>query len=157
MAVYQGKTEAVIVMISTKGRYALRFLVDVAEHQGDGFVPLKDVAARQEISEKYLEIVVKDLVKGGLLAAMRGKGGGYRLNNAPEEYGVKGIIELMEGPLAPVSCLSREQDACPRSKDCRTLSLWQGLDKVISDYLAQFTLSDLIQKQPRKEPTAPPR
>lgn len=131
------------MMISTKGRYALRFLVDVAEHQGDSFVPLRDVAARQEISEKYLEIVVKELVKGGLIAAMRGKGGGYRLNRPPEEYGVKSILELMEGPLASVACLEPGRDACPRSKDCRTLALWQGLDQVIADYLAQFTLASL--------------
>lgn len=135
-------------MISTKGRYALRFLVDVAEHQGDGFVPLKDVAARQEISEKYLEIVVKDLVKGGLLAALRGKGGGYRLNRPPQEYSIKSILELMEGPLVPVACLGPGQDACPRSGSCRTLPLWQGLEKVISDYLAQFTLSALCGKTP---------
>lgn len=134
------------MIISTKGRYALRFLADVAEHQGSGFVPLKDVAARQEISEKYLEIVVKELVKGGLLDTLRGKGGGYRLNRLPEEYSVKAIIERMEGPLAPVACLEPEQGACPRSKDCRTLQLWQGLDKVISDYLTQFTLTDLIRE-----------
>lgn len=131
------------MMISTKGRYALRFLVDVAEHQGEGFVPLKDVAARQEISEKYLEIVVKELVRGGLLAAMRGKGGGYRLNKSPGEYSVKSVIELMEGPLAPVACLEPGQGSCPRSGDCRTLPLWQGLDQVISQYLARFTLLDL--------------
>ena len=134
------------MMISTKGRYALRFLADVAEHQGSGFVPLKDVAARQEISEKYLEIVVKELVKGGLLDTLRGKGGGYRLNRLPEEYSVKAVLELMEGPLAPVACLEPGQDACPRSNGCRTLPLWQGLDKVISDYLAQFTLADLCAK-----------
>ena len=133
------------MMISTKGRYALRFLIDVAEHQGDDFVPLKDVAARQEISEKYLEIVVKELVKGRLLDTLRGKGGGYRLNRPPEEYSVKAIIEQMEGPLAPVACLEPGQEACPRSKDCRTLSLWQGLDQVISNYLAQFTLADLMK------------
>lgn len=132
-------------MISTKGRYALRFLVDLAERQGDGFVPLKDVAARQEISEKYLEIVVKELVKGGLVDAMRGKGGGYRLNGPPEQYSVKVILELMEGPLAPVACLESGREACPRSGECRTLSLWQGLDRVISDYLARFTLADLIR------------
>ena len=134
------------MMISTKGRYALRFLVDLAEHQRDGFVPLKEVSVRQEISEKYLEIVVKELVKGGLLAAMRGKGGGYRLNRSPEEYSVKSILELMEGPLAPVACLEPGQNTCPRSNGCRTLPLWQGLDKVISDYLARFTLADLCAK-----------
>ena len=134
------------MMISTKGRYALRFLADVAEHQGSGFVPLRDVAARQEISEKYLEIVVKELVKGGLLDTLRGKGGGYRLNRPPEEYSVRAIIERMEGPLAPVACLEPGQDICPRSRNCRTLPLWQGLDKVISDYLTQFTLADLIRE-----------
>ena len=134
------------MMISTKGRYALRFLVDVAEHQAESFVPLRDVAERQGISEKYLEIIVKELVKGGELEAMRGKGGGYRLNRSPEEYSVKSILELMEGPLAPVACLEPGQDACPRSNGCRTLSLWQGLDQVISDYLAQFTLADLCAK-----------
>lgn len=134
------------MMISTKGRYALRFLVDVAEHQGDGFVPLKDVAARQEISEKYLEIVVKELVKSGLLDAVRGKGGGYRLRRPPEEYSVKTVIELMEGPLAPVACLEPDRAACARRASCRTLPLWQGLDKLISDYLAQFTLADLCRE-----------
>lgn len=132
------------MMISTKGRYALRFLVDLAEHQGGGLVPLKDVSIRQEISEKYLEIVVKELVKGGLLTAVRGKGGGYRLNRSPEEYSVISILELMEGPLVPVACLEPGQADCPRSSDCRTLPLWRGLDKVISDYLAQFTLADLL-------------
>ena len=134
------------MMISTKGRYALRFLVDVAEHQEGGYVPLRDVALRQGISEKYLELVVKELVKGGLLLAARGKGGGYRLNRPLEEYSIKSILERMEGPLAPVACLEPGQDACPRSNGCRTLPLWQGLDKVISDYLAPFTLADLCDK-----------
>ena len=134
------------MMISTKGRYAMRFLLDVAERQGDGFVPLKDVAARQEISEKYLEIVVKELVKGGLLDTLRGKGGGYRLNRPPEEYSVKAIIERMEGPLAPVACGHPAPAPAPRRGGCRTLPLWQGLDKVISDYLSRFTLADLLRE-----------
>ena len=131
------------MIISTKGRYALRFLIDLAEYQADGYVPLKDVAMRQDISEKYLEIVVKEMVKGGLLTAMRGKGGGYRLNRSPEEYNIKSVIELMEGPLASVVCLEPGKEACPRKEDCRTLPLWQGLDQVISDYLTRFTLADL--------------
>lgn len=110
-------------------------------------MPLRDVAVRQEISEKYLEIVVKELVKGGLLAAMRGKGGGYRLCRPPEEYRVKPIIELMEGPLVPVACLEPGRQECPRKEDCRTLPLWKGLDRVISDYLEPFTLADLMKGQ----------
>lgn len=132
-------------MISTKGRYALRFLIDAAEHQAEGFVPLKDVAARQEISEKYLEILVKELVKAGLLKAARGKRGGYRLSRPPEEYNVKSVIEIMEGPLVPVACLQPEREPCPRKDICRTLPLWQGLDQVISEYLSRFTLADFIR------------
>lgn len=134
-------------MISTKGRYALRFMIDLAENRDSGFIPLKDVAERQGISEKYLEIVVKELVKGGLLDTMRGKGGGYRLRYPPEEYNVKSILELMEGSLAPVACLESGHETCPRNADCRTLLLWQGLDKVISDYLSQYTLLSLCGKK----------
>ena len=107
-------------------------------------MPLKDVAGRQEISEKYLEIVVKELVKGGFLAVMRGKGGGYRLNRPSEEYSVKSILELMEETLVPVACLKPGQAPCPRKDRCQTLPLWQGLDQVISDYLEPITLADLI-------------
>ena len=141
------------MMISTKGRYALRFLVDVAEHQAESFVPLRDVAERQGISEKYLEIIVTELVKGGELEAMRGKGGGYRLNRPPEEYSVRSVLERMEGPLAPVACLGPGQKPCPRQADCRTLTLWQGLDRVISDYLAEFTLADLCGERPESAVT----
>lgn len=141
------------MMISTKGRYALRFLVDVAEHQAESFVPLRDVAERQGISEKYLEIIVKELVKGGELEAMRGKGGGYRLNRPPEEYSVRSVLERMEGPLAPVACLGPGQKPCPRQADCRTLTLWQGLDRVIFDYLAEFTLADLCGERPESAVT----
>ena len=141
------------MMISTKGRYALRFLVDVAEHQAESFVPLRHVAERQGISEKYLEIIVKELVKGGELEAMRGKGGGYRLNRPPEEYSVRSVLERMEGPLAPVACLGPGQKPCPRQADCRTLTLWQGLDRVISDYLAEFTLADLCGERPESAVT----
>lgn len=133
------------MMVSTKGRYALRFLIDIAEHQGEGYVPLKEVAARQEISEKYLEIIVKELVKAGLLTAVRGKGGGYRLSKDPDAYCIKDIIELMEGPLAPVACLGPEQGMCSRRESCRTLPLWQGLDEVVSEYLSRYTLADFCQ------------
>lgn len=132
------------MMISTKGRYALRFLTDVARNQAEGYIALRDVAQRQEISEKYLEIVVKELVKGGFLTALRGKGGGYRLTRPPEEIGIKEVLERMEGPLAPVTCLEPGRSDCPRKADCPTLSLWRGLDQVIGEYLEQFTLADLM-------------
>lgn len=133
------------MMVSTKGRYALRFLIDVARHQGEGFVPLRDVADRQGISEKYLEIVVKELVRGGMLAAQRGKGGGYRLERPPEEYRVAAVLERMEGPLVPVACLEPDRAECPRREDCPTLELWRGLDRVIGEYLDRFTLADLAR------------
>ncbi len=135
------------MMLSTKGRYALRFLIDVAENQGDGFVPLRDVALRQEISEKYLEIIVRDMVKGGLLKALRGKNGGYRLSKPPAQYNVKSVIELMEGSLAPVACLEPGQRVCARKGVCRTLPLWRGLDQVIGEYLARYTLADLLEAE----------
>ncbi len=128
--------------ISTKGRYALRLLVDVAENQTGGYTRLKDAARRQEISEKYLEIIVRALVREGYLTGVRGKGGGYRLSRTPEEYSILGILEAAEGPLAPVSCL---EDGCPRMDGCPTMPLWQGLDKVISEYLEGVTLADLLR------------
>lgn len=133
------------MLISTKGRYALRVLIDLAEHQTEGYVPLKEVAERQEISEKYLESILKILVKNGVLTGLRGKGGGYRLTKPPEAYTVGSILRLTEDSLAPVACLGQSGGSCPRMAGCRTLSLWQGLDKVISDYLDHITLQDLMQ------------
>lgn len=132
------------MMISTKGRYALRLLIDIGEHQGTGYVPLKESARRQEISEKYLEIIVKLLVKEGLLVGLRGKGGGYRLSRAPEQYRIKPILEAADGPLAPVACLEEGQN-CPQRLECRTRPLWEGLDLVITQYLDRFTLADLME------------
>lgn len=137
------------MMISTKGRYALRFLIDIAEHQAQGYVPLRDAARRQDISEKYLEIIVKALVQGGLLAALRGKGGGYRLSRRPEEYTVREILAVTDGPLAPVTCLEEGQ-TCARTDRCPTRALWQGLDQVISAYLDRYTLADLIDRDSSK-------
>ena len=136
------------MMISTKGRYALRVMIDIAEHQHDGYIPLKEIAARQEISEKYLEAIVKSLVKERYLQGLRGKSGGYRLTRSPEEYTVGSILRLTEGGLAPVACLEKTAEACPRSQQCRTLALWQGLDKVIHDYLESVTIADLIEQCP---------
>lgn len=136
-------------MISTKGRYALRLLIDIAENQGEGCVRLRDVAKRQQISEKYLEIIVRALVQEDYLVGVRGKGGGYRLNRPPEEYNIRRVLETAEGALAPVSCLEDGQD-CPRMSDCPTLPLWQGLDKVIGEYLEGFTLADLLRDRGAK-------
>ena len=136
------------MMISTKGRYALRVMIDIAEHQHDGYIPLKEIAARQEISEKYLEAIVKSLVKERYLQGLRGKSGGYRLTKAPEEYTVGSILRLTEDSLAPVACLEPGAKACEHASECRTLTLWKGLDKVINDYLDNITIADLIHTNP---------
>lgn len=133
------------MLISTKGRYALRIMIDLAEHQSDGYIPLKETADRQEISEKYLESILKILVRNKFLTGVRGKGGGYRLTKAPEQYTIGSILRATEHSLAPVACLDPWQDACPKKSVCRTLPLWQGLDKVISDYLDSVTLADLMR------------
>ena len=132
------------MMISTRGRYALRVMIDLAEQQTSSFTPLKEIAARQEISEKYLESIIKLLVKARLLTGLRGKGGGYKLTKAPEQYTVGSVLRLTEESLAPVACLEPGADACSRAAECRTLSLWKGLDKVISDYLDSVTVADLM-------------
>ena len=133
------------MLISTKGRYALRVLADMAEHQSEDYVPLKEVARRQDISEKYLESIVKALVKAGMLTGLRGKGGGYRLSRAPDQISVEEVLRLTEETLAPVACLEEGGAPCPRVTACRTLPLWQGLYKVITDYLADYTIADLMQ------------
>ena len=133
------------MIISTKGRYALRVLIDMAEHQTDNFVPLKEIARRQEISEKYLENIVKSLVQGGILTGLRGKGGGYRLSKAPDQFTVGDVLRLTEGPLAPVSCLEPGSPPCPRMSWCRTLPMWKEFDQVINDYLDSKTIADLMR------------
>ena len=136
------------MMISTKGRYALRMLVDMAEHQtGDSYVPLKEIAARQEISEKYLESIVKLLVHEHILSGVRGKGGGYRLNGAPDEFTVRRSLEVTEGSLAPVACLAEPHAPCSRMANCRTYPMWSGLNKLISDYLESYTIADLMRTE----------
>ena len=133
------------MLISTKGRYALRVMIDLAEHQTDGYLPLKEVAQRQGISEKYLETIIKLLVKANILSGLRGKGGGYKLTRAPEQYTVGSILRLTEDSLAPVSCLEPGAAACPKAAECRTLNMWQGLDKVINEYLDNVTIADLMK------------
>ena len=136
------------MLVSTKGRYALRVMIDLAEHQADGFIPLKVIAERQEISEKYLENIIKLLVRAKLLNGVRGKGGGYRLAKAPEQYTVESILRITEESMAPVSCLDANADACSRSAECRTLPMWRGLDKLITEYFENITLADLMHNDP---------
>ena len=134
------------MLISTRGRYALRVLTDMAEHRTDGYMTLREVARRQDISEKYLEAIVRDLVKHGVLAGVRGKGGGYRLCRAPEQINVGEVLAVMEGTLAPVACLEDGAAPCPRAAECRTLEFWRGLDGVIRDYVSRFTVADLMER-----------
>ena len=134
------------MLVSTKGRYALRVMVDLAEHAREGYIPLKIIAQRQGISEKYLESIIKLLVKAKLLSGLRGKGGGYQLTRRPEEYTVGSILRLTEESLAPVLCLEEDAASCPRMAECRTLPLWQGLDQVIHEYLDRYTVADLMRQ-----------
>ncbi len=134
-------------MISTRGRYALRVMIDLAENQSDKYIPLKDIAARQEISKKYLEIIVKDLVEAGFIVGASGKGGGYKLCRKPKDYIIGEVIELMEGPLCSVACLAGEENDCPRKGSCRTLPMWEEYDKMVHDFFYGKKLSDLIKKK----------
>ena len=131
------------MMISTKGRYALRVMLDLAGHRENGYIPLAEIAARQKISEKYLESILSVLSKAGMLDALRGKGGGYRLAKAPADYSVYDILCLTEGTLAPVTCLEAGQN-CENAGACSTYLLWQGLDETVRKYLSGFTLMDVL-------------
>ena len=135
------------MLISTKGRYALRVMADLAEHPSEGYIPLKEIAQRQEISEKYLEAIIKILVKARLLTGVRGKGGGYKLTHPPEQYTVGEVLRLTEETLAPVACLDETADICPRALNCRTLPVWKGLNRVINEYLDHITVADLIHSR----------
>lgn len=131
-------------MISTKGRYALRVMIDLAQHKNKGYIPLKDVAARQEISKKYLEIIMKGLVDGKLVTGLGGRGGGYRLCREPEEYTVGEILETMEGPFAAVACLAQNAAPCGREPICKTLPMWIEFGQIVHDYFYGKSLSDLL-------------
>lgn len=133
--------------ISTKGRYALRMLVDLAEHQNCGFVALKDIADRQNISKKYLEQIIPIFNNSDILKTTRGSQGGYMLSRTPDKYTVGEILRLTEGSLAPVECLDRNPVGCERSGECATLPIWQGLNRVINDYLDNITLQDILDQQ----------
>ena len=133
-------------MISTRGRYAIRVMIDLAENQTGGYIPLKDIATRQGISKKYLEIIVRDMVAGGLLVGASGKGGGYRLCRPPEDYTVGEILELMEGSMSSVACLAESGPDCPRKSSCQTLPMWEEYDTMVHDFFYGKRLTDLIRR-----------
>ena len=135
------------MMISTRGRYVLRVMADLASHADDGFVPMKDVALRQELSLKYVEKLMPVLTKNGLVEGVHGKGGGYRLKKAPADCTVGEILRLTEGTLAPVACLQEGAERCARAGDCRTLPMWKNLDRLISDFFDKTTLADLLTEK----------
>ena len=130
-------------MISTRGRYALRVLIDLAEH-GGGYVPMREVAARQDISLKYIEKILPALVGGGFVEGVHGKGGGYRLSRDPASISVLDVLLLAEGDLAPVSCLCTGAAPCPRAAFCKTLPMWKGYEKMEKDYFGGITVADLV-------------
>lgn len=131
-------------MISTKGRYALRVMIDLAENGKGGYIPLKEIADRQEISKKYLEIIVKDLVNAKLIVGSSGKGGGYKLCKDPVEYSVGEILEVTEGLFFSVACLAPGSDRCPRAARCKTLPLWKEFDSLVNNFFYSKKLTDLI-------------
>ena len=133
-------------MITTRGRYTIRIMLDIAENYEDKPVPLKETADRQEISKKYLEIIVKDLVSAGLLDSVSGKGGGYKLSRKAEEYNAGEILEAAEGPLAPVACLENPDFNCPRASICETLPMWKEFDELVHNFFYSKKLTDLIKK-----------
>lgn len=133
--------------VSTKGRYALRMLLDLAEHQNCGFIALKDIAERQNISKKYLEQIIPIFNKSGILKTTRGSQGGYKLSKTPDKYTVGEILRLTEGPLSPIACAEENPVSCERSKECAMLPVWQGLYKVINEYLDGITLQDILERQ----------
>lgn len=139
-------TGGLTVKISTKGRYALRLVIDLAENSENGYVTLKDIAERQNISKKYLEQIVPMLNRAGLLRTNRGYQGGYMLSKSAEKYTVGEILRVTEGNLAPVSCLEHEDNECPRAGECKTLFVWEGLHRAIVEYLDGITVQDIIDR-----------
>ena len=138
------------MMVSTKGRYALTVMVDLAKNDGDDFVALSDISERENLSMKYLENIISILNKGGMLVSARGKNGGYKLARKPSEYNISEILLLTEGSLAPVNCIMQDGVQCEKAATCSTLPLWAGLDKVIDNYLGGITLEDIIKGNRKK-------
>ena len=132
-------------MISTRGRYALRVMIDLAEHGGGDFVPMKEVAARQEISLKYIERIMPLLTKENLVEGLHGKGGGYRLCRPPKDYSVGEILRITEGELAPVACLERGAKPCPRAAECRTLPMWKKYYAMTNEFFDGISIADLMK------------
>lgn len=137
------------MIVSTRGRYALRMLIDMAQHDGEEYITLKDVASRQQISEKYLESIISLLSKNGIVEGLRGKGGGYKLTRRPDEYTVGEIVRITDGELVPVSCLE-SGDKCARKEACPTRPMWEKLGEMIGTYLDSIKLSDLVKSDHEK-------
>lgn len=135
------------MMVSTRGRYALRVLIDLAEHNSGGYIPMKDVAARQDISLKYLERILPTLTKAKLIEGVHGKGGGYKLTRSPENYTVGEVLRLTEGDLAPVACLSDDASPCERAAECRTLEMWKGFYDLTNKYFDSITIASLTNTE----------
>lgn len=133
------------MMISTRGRYALRVMIDLAEHYPGGYIPMKDVAGRQELPLKYIERIMPALSKSDLVEGVHGKGGGYRLTKSPEECKVGEILRLTEGDMAPVACLECGAKPCERAGECRTLPMWSKFNKMMNDYFDSVSLADLMK------------
>ena len=134
------------MMVSTRWRYALRVMIDLAEHSNGKYMAMKSVAERQEISLKYLEKILRLLVSANLVEGVHGKGGGYRLTRPPQDYSVHEILKLTEGSLAPVACLECGAEECKRAGECRTLPMWTELNRLVNGYLENITLADLMKK-----------
>ena len=134
------------MMISTRGRYALRVLIDLAENGTDGYLPMKEVARRQDISLKYIERIMPVLTANGIVEGVHGKGGGYRLKKSPADCRVGDVLRLTEGTLAPVACLEAGAPACARCDECRTIPLWEKFNAMTADYFDSVTIADLMKK-----------
>ena len=133
------------MLVSTRGRYAIRVMIDLAEHMNGKYIPMKEIADRQDVSLKYMTKIMQALTKSGMLDGQHGKGGGYKLNRDPEEYRVGDILRFTEGTLAPVACIDETDCKCDRSFECRTRPMWNELDKLISEYLDGITIADLME------------
>lgn len=142
--------EGIKMKVSTKGRYALRLMIDLAENNNGEYIALKDISQRQNISTKYLEQIVSQLSKAGFLNSVRGPQGGYKLVKAPKEYKIGDILRITEGKFAPTTCLQDEENQCGMYGDCTTIDFWEGLYEVINNYIDSFTLEDIVEQHKEK-------